>query len=72
MWDVECSSLIYVYPYCGRFDTIDFFVLQPKESQWLYFCGHWGHTHRQNVSFSNRQLVEQDLDHASVQEQASS
>ena len=24
MWGVECSSLIYVYPYCGRFDTIDF------------------------------------------------
>ena len=24
MWDVECSSLICVYPYCGRFDTIDF------------------------------------------------
>ena len=23
MWDVECSSLIYVYPYCGRFDTIE-------------------------------------------------
>ena len=24
VWDVECSSLIYVYSYCGRFDTIDF------------------------------------------------
>ena len=56
---------------CGRFETIDSF-LPPKESQWLDFGRHWAHPHHQNVSCSDRQVVDGNLDHVSAQEQVSS
>ena len=77
MWDVEAlRNLPRVSPLLigttAGDSTLSIFILSPKEPQWLYFGGHWVYTHRQNVSFSTRQVVEKALDHESVQGQASS